>query len=595
MPSTVIGMQRLLAIRRRFLPAAMAVLVLSATLTVTGLPVMAAGDPYGSDPLRLVPFAESVQRVYTQGTDTWEVWICDLPTWSTPLDLPAVVTNLNDVVAPYYEWLSEGAYQPTFIAGGLVQGTDIIPPQPDGREDFRVPDCESKVRAASPGTANGALIVVDGGFDGGYGTSGGVCPEDPYVGCLTTFPANFRIAVTGAAAVATVTPFTEPQWITAAHEIGHALNWTHSYGGLTTLPGSTAINQYDNPMDVMSGDVQEGLPIGTIAYYRYAAGWIDPQDVAIHRGGTTTYELGAVGAGSRHMLIIPIDDEGHFYAIGARRRVSYDSDLPKAGIEVYEIDQRRSACTLPDTWPDAWPCFATFIRVAQDPAVKGVNGTAHVLSIDEELTLGLITIKVVAAATDSFSVKVTDSRLGFRFTDDDGNEHEANIEAIASAGITTGCNPPINDRYCPQDSVNRAQMAAFLIRALGEEGNLTPYQGYFPDVAADAWYRPYVERLFELDITTGFPQDNTYRPAAVVNRAQMAVFLIRAFGYDGDVGGVAGLFDDVAPGAWYAGEAELLYELGITTGCSTDPLRYCPVDPVKRDQMASFLARALGL
>jgi hypothetical protein len=573
----------------------LAVLVFSSALSVADVPVLGAGDPYAADPLRLVPFADTVQRAYTQGTDTWEVWICDIPDWSTPLSLPAVVTGLNNTISPYYEWLSDGAYRPTFVPGGSVQGTDVIPPEPNGREDFRAPDCESQVQTASTGPSNGAMIVLDGGFDGGYATAGAVCPEDPYVGCLTAFPDNFRIAVVGAAGVTTVAPFAEPQWITPAHEIGHALNWTHSYGGLTTLPGSTTINQYDNPMDLMSGDVHEGLPIGTIAYYRYSAGWIDPQDVVIHRGATATYELGAVGAGGTQLLVVPIDAEQHFYAIGARRRVSFDADLPKAGVEVYEIDQRRSVCTLPDTWPDTWPCFATFIRVAQNPAEKGITGTSHVLSIDEELTLGLITIRVVAAATDSFAVQVTDARAGFRFIDDDGNEHEANIEAIAAAEITTGCNPPIYDRYCPLDEVNRAQMAAFLIRSLDEEANLPPYQGYFPDVLPDAWYRPYVERLFELQITTGFPQDGTFRPLDVVNRAQMAVFLIRAFEYADQVGVPAGVFADVDPGAWYAGETELLYQLGITTGCSNDPLEYCPSNPVKRDQMASFLARTLGI
>jgi hypothetical protein len=42
----------------------------------------------------------------------------------------------------------------------------------------------------------------------------------------------------------------------------------------------------------------------------------------------------------------------------------------------------------------------------------------------------------------------------------------ADIAALAQAGITRGCNPPTNDRYCPDDNVTRGQMAAFLTRAL---------------------------------------------------------------------------------------------------------------------------------
>jgi hypothetical protein len=53
------------------------------------------------------------------------------------------------------------------------------------------------------------------------------------------------------------------------------------------------------------------------------------------------------------------------------------------------------------------------------------------------------------------------------FVDDDASVFEAGIERLAAAGITKGCNPPANDMFCPNDAVTRAQMAAFLHRALG--------------------------------------------------------------------------------------------------------------------------------
>ncbi|MCH8986380.1 MAG: S-layer homology domain-containing protein, partial [Acidobacteria bacterium] len=55
---------------------------------------------------------------------------------------------------------------------------------------------------------------------------------------------------------------------------------------------------------------------------------------------------------------------------------------------------------------------------------------------------------------------------GGSFTDDDGSVHEGSIEAIAAMGITLGCNPPKNNRFCPDAAVTRGQMAAFLNRAL---------------------------------------------------------------------------------------------------------------------------------
>ena len=59
-----------------------------------------------------------------------------------------------------------------------------------------------------------------------------------------------------------------------------------------------------------------------------------------------------------------------------------------------------------------------------------------------------------------------------QFTDDDGSTHEKSIELIATAGVTTGCNPPENDRFCPADPVTRGQMASFLFRALADSAEM---------------------------------------------------------------------------------------------------------------------------
>jgi hypothetical protein len=48
------------------------------------------------------------------------------------------------------------------------------------------------------------------------------------------------------------------------------------------------------------------------------------------------------------------------------------------------------------------------------------------------------------------------------FTDDEGNTHEARINALRASGITSGCAP---GRFCPNGIVTRGQMTAFLHRA----------------------------------------------------------------------------------------------------------------------------------
>ena len=76
----------------------------------------------------------------------------------------------------------------------------------------------------------------------------------------------------------------------------------------------------------------------------------------------------------------------------------------------------------------------------------------------------------------------------------------------------------------------------------------------------------------------------------------MAVFLLATLEGSGYVPPPAtGMFSDVPPTSGYARWIEELYRRGITGGCATDPLRYCPTDRVTRGAMAPFLVTAFGL
>ncbi len=60
----------------------------------------------------------------------------------------------------------------------------------------------------------------------------------------------------------------------------------------------------------------------------------------------------------------------------------------------------------------------------------------------------------------------TDDGGGDLFDDDDTSIFEGDIDKLATAGVTLGCNPPANTNFCPLGNVTREQMAAFLRRAL---------------------------------------------------------------------------------------------------------------------------------
>jgi glucose/arabinose dehydrogenase len=180
---------------------------------------------------------------------------------------------------------------------------------------------------------------------------------------------------------------------------------------------------------------------------------------------------------------------------------------------------------------------------------------------------------------------------GGSFIDDDGSIHEPAIEAIRSAGITQGCDP-VGDRFCPERGVTRAEMAAFIVRALGQS-ELDSSAPTFSDVGPGQWFYGWVEGLAALGISVGYG-DGTYRPNTLVTRGEMSVFLVRALGVE-PVDPVAGLFADIQSGAFYAGHTERLLELRVTNGCATSPLRFCPAGAVTRAEMASFVARAFEL
>ncbi len=81
--------------------------------------------------------------------------------------------------------------------------------------------------------------------------------------------------------------------------------------------------------------------------------------------------------------------------------------------------------------------------------------------VRRRLIITLATLLLVAV------VPVAVMAAGGTFTDDDTSIFESDINDLAEAGITLGCNPPANDNYCPEDTFTRGQMAAFWRRALG--------------------------------------------------------------------------------------------------------------------------------
>jgi hypothetical protein len=169
------------------------------------------------------------------------------------------------------------------------------------------------------------------------------------------------------------------------------------------------------------------------------------------------------------------------------------------------------------------------------------------------------------------------------------NIFHADIVTIADLGITTGCGGGL---YCPASPVKRAQMAVFLLKSLFGSSHVPPVQGpFFNDVPPGSFAADWINELFTLGVTSGCGGGN-YCPGDSVTRAQMAIFLLRTkLGSFYSPPPAVGIFGDVPVGSFGADFIEDLYNRGITGGCSTNPLLYCPGSAVNRGQMATFLVR----
>jgi len=80
-----------------------------------------------------------------------------------------------------------------------------------------------------------------------------------------------------------------------------------------------------------------------------------------------------------------------------------------------------------------------------------------------------------------------------------------------------------------------------------------------------------------------------------LSRAQAASVLARTFGLQRSATAKAGEsnFSDVNPKDVHAANIDALYENGVTAGCATAPLRFCPAQAITRRQFATMLGKAM--
>jgi beta-xylosidase len=170
--------------------------------------------------------------------------------------------------------------------------------------------------------------------------------------------------------------------------------------------------------------------------------------------------------------------------------------------------------------------------------------------------------------------------------------HRPSVDCVAwwqvAAGVTSGEG---GRQYLPKAGVTRGQMATFLARAIVRSGGQLPDgRDTFVDDRASV-HQDAINRLAAAGVVAGVDKRH-YAPDRLVTREQLATLLMRALRYR----------TGEAPRAaqdWFLDDAGSAHEASINAAASiglasgTGAGSYAPTATVRRDQMASFLARLL--
>jgi S-layer homology domain len=201
---------------------------------------------------------------------------------------------------------------------------------------------------------------------------------------------------------------------------------------------------------------------------------------------------------------------GYYRSLVARPDISTEDVLAGAGSVVHEPPP---AATTPFT-------DTSTSKFAADIDWLYTSGLTSGCSATKFCPVGQVTRGQMA----SFLARALDLPAAAKdsFRDDAGNMHEADINRLAAAGLTSGC---ASGRYCPNEVVSRGQMASFLARALDLPAAT---KDYFRDDNGSV-HESNIDRLAKAGLTSGCGT-GLYCPTSAVTRGQMAAFLHRAFG-----------------------------------------------------------------
>ncbi|OBZ09180.1 S-layer homology domain-containing protein [Bacillus sp. FJAT-26390] len=170
---------------------------------------------------------------------------------------------------------------------------------------------------------------------------------------------------------------------------------------------------------------------------------------------------------------------------------------------------------------------------------------------------------------------------------------KADIELLASKLVINGVT---DNTFAPNSNITRAEFAALLVRSLGLASDAS--SAAFTDVKSSDWYAGVVGAAVKAKLVDGF-DGNRFKPNDTITREQMAVMVTRAIAAAGITSGASTgqnepltkFKDHAAISSWAQAAVAEAIEANIITGLTADT--FAPSEKATRAQASVMLKRLM--
>lgn len=144
-----------------------------------------------------------------------------------------------------------------------------------------------------------------------------------------------------------------------------------------------------------------------------------------------------------------------------------------------------------------------------------------------------------------------------------------------------------NNTFRPLATVNRAELVKILVAGKGISPHLATYSNCFPDVKEE-WFAPFVCYAKEKQWVSGYP-DGNFRPAQTVNKVEALKMLINSQSLNLPPVSET-LFDDVGNGEWFAPYVKIAKDKNLLEETANT---FAPSQEMSRGSISENLFRLL--